>query len=75
MKPFEIKRAKRFEIKKCGFCSKEFVSFRKNKKYCSHSCRQKSYISRLKNKKIEITLNLQCPKSWLSRFVSWLLKI
>jgi len=33
-------------IKDCKHCNKPFVAGRKDKLYCTHSCRQQAYIAR-----------------------------
>lgn len=64
-------------IKDCKHCNEPFIAARKDKKYCSNSCKQKAYIKRhafvLFTPSLNTDLNnLQKKDGFIKRFLKLL---
>lgn len=58
--------------KACKHCKKPIPANRKNKIYCSHSCRQKAFVKRHASPKISIVINVENHKGWFAKLLSWI---
>lgn len=71
---------KKITIKECEYCEQLFTADRKDKRYCSHSCRQQAYIKRkavaLDNKSQQIiiqnTVIIKRKDGLIKRFLRFL---
>jgi len=53
---------KQCKVKSCDYCNKDFIPVRKERKFCSFECRNKSLINKPRSKTIRIPIVKQCEQ-------------